>query len=114
MNYVKFHGEKVPIYNTPITNGEIQKFREDHDKFLIKDVRSGTVKLITNALEIKRFRIDFGFRPMVYTTALVLTIFSFLSFKKKVKKMNPLGSGVPLDEFFKSIKSPNGAKAIEL
>jgi len=114
MNYVQFKGQKVPLFNTPLTNTEIQELRDKHDKFLIKDVRSSTVKLVTNSVEIQRFRVDFGFRPMVYTTALVLSLYTFLTFKKKVEKMNPLGSGVPLDEFFKSMKSPNGAKAIEL
>lgn len=83
MNYVKFKGQKFPLFNTPLTNTDIQELRDKHDKFLIKDVRSGTVKLVSNNVEIQRFRVDFGFRPMVYTTALVLTIFSFLSFKKK-------------------------------
>ena len=114
MNYVKYKGNKVPIFNTPLSNAEMLLLREKHDKFLIKDVRSSTVKLVSNSVEIQRFRVDFGFRPMVYTTALVLGLYTFLTFKKKVEKMNPLGSGVPLDEFFKSMKSPNGAKAIEL
>ena len=114
MNYVAFKGQKLPIFNTPLTNAEIQELRDKHDKFLIKDVRSGTVKLVSNSVEIQRFRIDFGFRPMVYTTALVLSIYFFLTFKKKVKKMNPFGSGEPWEEFYRTVKSPNGAKAIEL
>jgi hypothetical protein len=117
MNYVKFHGEKIPIYNTPISHGEIQKFREEHDKFLIKDVRHGSVKLITNSIEIKRFRIDFGFRPMVYTTALVLAFYNYLQVKKKVKKVKgkmPFSWGGSITEFMKKEVKPNGTKPIAL
>ena len=83
MNYIKYKGEKLPIFNTPISDGEIQELREKYEKFLIKDVRLGSVKLITNPYEIQRFRIDFGFRSAISVTAVVFIIYSFLSIKKK-------------------------------
>jgi hypothetical protein len=116
MNYVKYNGKKLPIYNTPISNAEIQHLRENHDTFLIKDVRSGTIKLINNPYEIQRFRIDFGFKPAIYTTALVLVIYNFLSFKKKVKrgiKKNWV-SGVDMETFFKEMNYQEKQKPIEV
>jgi hypothetical protein len=116
MNYVKYKGNKYPIFNTPLSNAEIQNLREKYDKFLLKDVRLGTIKLISNTVEIQRFHIDLGFKPMVYTTALVFTIYHFLSIKKKIKKMKPfsLHNDIPLEEWFKSMEKPNGSKPIEL
>jgi len=117
MNYIKFHGQKIPIYNSPLSNVDIQQLRDKHDKFLIKDVRSNAVKLITNSIEIKRFRIDFGFKPMVYTTAMVFAFYNYLQVKKKVKKVKgkvPFSWGGSIDQFIKEIDKPNGAKVVEL
>lgn len=117
MNYIVFKDQKIPIYNTPLSNGEILELREKHDNFLIKDVQSGTVKYITNNIQLSRFRIDFGFKPMVFTTALVLTFYNFIQVKKKVKKVmgkNPFVSGGSMNEFIKKEFVTNGAKAVEL
>ena len=114
MNYVHFKGHKLPIFNSPLSNADIQELREKHDKFLIKDVRLGSVQLITNSVAIKRFRIDFGFKPMVYTTALVLAFYNYIQIKKKVKKVSPFSWGGSIDQFVKDIEKPNGAKVVEL
>jgi hypothetical protein len=117
MNYVTFKGTKIPIYNTPLSNGEILELREKHDNFLIKDVRSGIVNRISNNVQLSRFRIDFGFKPMVYTTALVLAFYNYIQVKKKVKKVmgkNPFSSGGSMNEFIKKEFVTNGAKAVEL
>jgi hypothetical protein len=117
MNYVIFKGQKFPLYNTPLSNGEILELREKHNNFLIKDVRHGSIKLITNAYEIKRFRIDLGFKPMVYTTALVFAFYYYIQVKKKVKKFKgklSFSKGGSMDEFIKKEFKSNGSKPIEL
>ncbi|AXH78274.1 MAG: hypothetical protein [Circular genetic element sp.] len=114
MNYVQYKNYTLPIFNTPLSNVELQELREKYDKFLVKDVRLGSVKLVTNAVQVKRFRIDFGFRPMVYTTALVLAVYNYIQIKKKVKKVAPFSWGGSITEFVKDIEKPNGAKVVEL
>ena len=118
MDFIKYNGQKLPIFNTPLTNAEIQNYREKFDKFLIKDVRLGTIKCISNNIEIKRFRIDFGFRPMVYTTALVLAFYNYIQVKKKIKKKLNIFKGfkknTDMKDWWNPEVKPNGAKPIEL
>lgn len=114
MNYVFYSGNKLPIFNTPLSNTEIQELRETHDHFLIKDVRLGTVKYITNDYKLSRFRIDFGFRPMLYFTALVLIVFQYSKTKKKIKKINPFKWGGNVNEFIKQEVKPNGGNVVNL
>ena len=114
MNYVKYNGQKIPIFNSPISNGEIQAIREKHDKFLVKDVRLGSVKYFTNDIKLSRFRIDLGFRPMLFVTALVFTIYQYVQVKKKVKKVMPFEWGGNIDDFIKQEAPKNGSKAVEL
>jgi hypothetical protein len=114
MNYVTFRGNKIPLVNTPLSNAEMQVLREKYDTFLLKDVRLGTVKLINNAIEIKRFRIDFGFRPMVYFTAVVIAFYQYVQVKKKIKNKNPFKWGGEIKDFMQKEVKPNGTKPIEL
>jgi len=114
MNYVVYNGQKIPIYNTPLSSGEMLELREKHENFLIKDVRLGSVKYITNDIKLSRFRIDFGFRPMLYVTALVLAFYQYTQTKKKIKKINPFVWGGEMKDFIKQEVKPNGTKPIEL
>ena len=116
MNYVIYRGNKIPLVNTPLSYAEMQELREKYDKFLLKDVRLGTVKLITNAIEIKRFRVDFGFRPMVYTTAVVVAFYNYIQIKKKVKKKFSMNwaTNKEMKTFFDKMNKPNGTKPIAL
>jgi len=114
MNYVKYKGNKVPIFNTPLSNAEMLLLREKHDKFLIKDVRLGTIKCITNSVQLQRFRFDLGFKPMLYVTALVVIVYNYVQTKKKIKKVLPFSFGGDINEFIKQNTPSNGAKAVEL
>ena len=114
MNYVKYKGNKVPIFNTPLSNAEILQLREKYDTFLIKDVRLGTIKCITANIQLSRFRFDLGFRPMLYVTAVAFVVYNYIQTKKKIKKVMPFSFGGDIAEFVKENAPKNGAKAIEL
>ena len=114
MNYVTYKGVKLPLFNTPLSNGEIISLKEKYDKFLIRDVRLNSVQYITNDVTTKRFRIDFGFKPAIYVTALVVGFYNYIQIKKKVKKKMKFNWGGNLDDFLKKEVKPNGAQPIEL
>ena len=115
INHVSYRGKQYPLVSTPISNVEMGELREKYKTFLIKDVRSNTVKLVTNSVEIQRFHIDFGFRPMVYCTALVLAFYNYIQVKKKIKKATSLKWGGNIKDFIKmEVTPPNGTKAVEL
>jgi len=114
MNYVKYKGNKVPIFNTPLSNAEILQLREKYDTFLIKDVRLGTIKCITANIQLSRFRFDLGYKPMLYTTALVFVVYNYIQTKKKIKKVMPFSFGGNIDDFVKENSPKNGAKVVEL
>lgn len=114
MNYVVYKGNKLPLFNTPLSNGEIISLKEKYDKFLLKDVRLNTVKYISNDVRTQRFRIDFGFKPAVFVTAMVVAIYNYIQVKKKIKKVNPFVWGGDMKDFIKQEVKPNGTKPIEL
>jgi hypothetical protein len=114
MNYVSYKGNRVPIFNTPLSNAEMLQLRENHDTFLIKDVRLGAIKCISNNIQLSRFHFDLGFRPMLYTTALVFVIYNYIQTKKKIKKVMPFSFGGDIAEFVKENTPKNGAKVVEL
>ena len=113
MNYVKYKSNKVPIFNTPLSNAEMLQLREEYDTFLIKDVRLGTVKCVSNNIQLQRFRFDLGFRPMLYVTALAFVVYNYIQTKKKIKKVMPFSFGGDIEKFVKENAPKNGAKAIE-
>ena len=115
MNYVIFKNERVPIFNSPLSNTEILDLKEKHDKFLIKDVRLNKIKYISRNIQDTRFRIDLGYKPMLYFTALVFVVYNYVQTKKKIKKVMPFSFGGDIEDFLKAnAPKKNGAAPIEL
>ena len=114
MNHVIYKGEKYPIFNSPLSNSEMLDLREKHDKFLIKDVRNNKIKCISNNIQHTRFKLDLGYKPMLYATALVFVAYNYVQAKKKIKKVIPFSFGGDIADFVKKNTPPNGSVAVEL
>ena len=114
MNYIVYKGNKYPMFNSPLSNAEMLELREKHNKFLIKDVRNNKIKCISNNIQHTKFRLDLGYKPMLYATALVIVAYNYVQAKKKIKKVMPFSFGGNIADFVKKNTPPNGTIAVEL
>ena len=73
--YIKIKGESFPLVSTPISGAERIYLEENFDRYFIYDVNNGTIKNNRSVREFKRYKVDFGIKP-------ILSIFACLAFSK--------------------------------
>ena len=87
--YIKLNGKEFPMVSTPISGNERIFLEENFDRYFIYDVNNGTIKNNTSIREFKRYKIDFGYKPIITIFACMFGVYKYYSIKKKIKNIKP-------------------------
>ena len=95
--YLKYKGVKTPVFNTPLSKPEIWELRDKFERFIIHDVRRGTIKFYSGEQVHQKFVLDFGFKHVAYIVGGVFVLYNLFTAKRgverKIKEFRPLRNG---------------------
>ena len=91
MRTVNYKGDKIPLFNSPISENDLIKYNLKYDRFAIHDLRTGKVRLVSStkpySYTIRKIDIGSSIKYCLYGFGL----WKLFTFKKTLsKKIKPL------------------------
>ena len=84
--FITFKGERLPLVNTPITVTEENYLKGNYDRFIIYDVARGTYSFRNSGRITQRYKVDIGYRPIIFVALSMFCTWKLVKAKKNLKK----------------------------
>ncbi len=86
MKTIQYKNEKIPLFNTPLSENDIIKHTAKYGKFGLHNLKSGKIRIVSSARPYTFNITQIDPRTIIYFIGGVFAFYKFRTFQNKIKK----------------------------